>query len=375
MTSKIKHPIKLQDPITPEYINSLIAEVDPSIRVESLKTAGSKEYGEQFVSTSGRAILDVKYTADSPPGLPERLVLKITRAAEKTMVPFDFISPLYQNEVNFYKHIRPELNLETPRCFGSDYDHENHACFSILLEDVTVRGAEFLNVTKHVSVENMRQLLATQAKLHAHFWQSPRLLKGGDLDWVQTQVDGAVAGLLMTAVAPFIQNEIDTVQHKREMIQAIGKTGPELLAGTLALHRHQQTLPYTLVEGDMHIGNTYRLPDGAGGLIDWQLMTRSHHMHDVNYIITTGLTVEDRRNHERDLLKFYLERLGAEGGFVPPTFEQTWPDYCRCLEWGVYIGWLTCPVVNYGWEINVINHLRLITAYNDHDVKKRIAEI
>jgi hypothetical protein len=375
MISKVQHPINFEDPITPDYINSLLAKVDPSIRIEALKSAGSKEYGEQFVSTSGRTVLDVKYTKDSPAGLPERLVMKITRAAEKSMVPFEMISPFYLNEVNFYERIRPELTLETPRCLGADYDHEKNACFAILLEDLTSRGGTFPNVTTEVTVDNMRALLSNLAKLHGHFWQSPRLLKGGDLDWVQTHEKGRVRDVLMEASTPFIQHEIDTVQHKREMIQAIGKTGPELHEGTLALHRHQQTLPYTLVEGDMHLGNTYFLPDGSAGFLDWQLTVRGHPMHDVNYIITTGLSIEDRRNHEQELVRFYLDCLGEEGGFIPPTFEQTWPDYCRCLEWGVYIGWLTCPVINYGWEINVMNHLRLITAYMDHDVKQRIKEI
>lgn len=375
MNNKIKHPVKFEDPITPDYLNSLIAKVDPSIRVEALKTAGSKEYGEQYVSTSGRAVIDVKYSKDSPADLPERLVMKITRAADKSMVPFEVISPLYSNEVNFYERIRPELTLEIPRCLGADFDDENKACFAILLEDLTSRGATFPNVTTAVSLDNMRAILSGLAKLHGAFWQSPRLLEGGDLSWVQTQEKGGVRDLLMEATTPFIAHEIETVQHKREMIQAIGKTGPELREGTLALHRHQQKLPFTLLEGDMHLGNTYFLPDGSAGFLDWQLMARGHAMHDVNYIITTGLSIEDRRNHEQELLRFYLDRLGEEGGFTPPTFEETWPDYCRCLEWGVYIGWLTCPVINYGWEINVMNHLRLITAYRDNDVKQRIKEI
>ena len=42
------------------------------------------------------------------------------------------------------------------------------------------------------------------------------------------------------------------------------------------------------------------------------------------------------------------------------------------LVWGVYIGWLTTPVVNYGWEINVMNHLRLTTAYEDHETAKLV---
>ena len=35
------------------------------------------------------------------------------------------------------------------------------------------------------------------------------------------------------------------------------------------------------------------------------------------------------------------------------------------MVWGLYIGWLITPVVNYGWEINVMNHIRLASAFED----------
>jgi hypothetical protein len=36
---------------------------------------------------------------------------------------------------------------------------------------------------------------------------------------------------------------------------------------------------------------------------------------------------------------------------------------------------LTTPVVNYGWEINVVNHLRLTSAYEDLDTAKLVKEV
>jgi hypothetical protein len=59
----------------------------------------------------------------------------------------------------------------------------------------------------------------------------------------------------------------------------------------------------------------------------------------------------------------------------PPSFDVTWREYRRGMIWGVYIGWLTTPVVNYGWEINVVNHLRLMTAYEELDTASLIAEL
>ncbi len=58
-----------------------------------------------------------------------------------------------------------------------------------------------------------------------------------------------------------------------------------------------------------------------------------------------------------------------------PPFDDTFREYRRALIWGVYIGWLTTPVVNYGWEINVVNHLRLITAFEDHGTAALVDEV
>src|SRR3546814_19374960 len=98
-------------------------------------------------------------------------------------------------------------------------------------------------------------------------------------------------------------------------------------------------------------------------LLDWQLVVRGHHMHDVNYIVTTALSIGDRRNHERDLLAYYLDRLKAHGDAASPDFEESWTEYKRCLVWGVYIGWLTNNLANYGWAICILTHLRFPTAF------------
>ena len=181
--------------------------------------------------------------------------------------------------------------------------------------------------------------------------------------------------MMNEGVPVVIQEEIDTTQFKREMVQRLRMTGPKLRDGLHAVQKYQQTLPQTLLHGDTHIGNTYLLPDGRGGLLDWQLMVRGPAMHDVNYLITTALPIGDRREHERELLKYYLEQLKANGVKEPPSFEATWNEYRRTLIWGVYIGWLTTPVVNYGWEICIMNHLRLTTAFEDLETAKLVEEV
>lgn len=359
------HPIST-DGIAPDYLNGLIAEGAPGAIVEAVEIIDAKTYGEQMVSTAGRVSIAVRYAPNSRQDLPTRLVIKLTRAVDKIMAPF------YANEVAFYRGIRPELELEAPRCFGGDFDSET-SYFGLVLEDLTLRGATFPNTTVRTDAERVKALLDTLAKLHGRYWQSPRF--GTDLAWVETHVSGDVADM-MNNVAPFhIANEVENENFKRELVQRLRTDAPSLLAGVQAVQRHQSNLPQTLLHGDTHLGNTYQLPDGTAGLLDWQLMVRGHHMHDVNYFITTALSIGDRRAHERDLLAYYLDRLGSEGCREVPSFEDSWREYRRALIWGVYIGWLTTPVVNYGWEINVLNHLRLTTAYEDHETAKLVDEI
>lgn len=363
MTVKHEHPTSA-DGITPDYLSGLLA-VGSGPRVTAVEIVEARTYGEQMVSTAGRVVVDVTYAVGAPNEWPTRLVVKLARGVDEIMAPF------YANEVAFYGRIRPDLEIEAPRVFGADFD-PGTSRFAIVLEDLTLRGARFPNVTQATTPDDIQALLNTLAALHARFWNSSRF--SADLAWVETHIAGGVHDMMNNLAPAYIQHEIDHENFKRELVQRLRTTGDELLAGVQAVQRHQAQLPQTLLHGDTHLGNTYLLPDGRGGLLDWQLMVRGHAMHDVNYLITSGLSIGDRRTHERELLAYYLDRLAAFGA-PAPGFEESWREYRRTLVWGVYVGWLTTPVINYGWEINVLNHLRLTTAYEDHDTAKLVAEI
>jgi hypothetical protein len=316
-----------------------------------------------MVSTAARVLFSVRYHEGQGENWPIRLVLKIARTDDDVMAPF------YENEVAFYSKLRRELDIEAPLSLGGDFDPETRH-FALLMENLTARDAHFPNVLETVSPDRVRSLLETLAKLHARYWNEDAASPA--LSWMGNALEGSVATLLNDAAAPYIQYEIDTQKFKNELVGMLGWTGEELRAGTKAMHRHQKGLDQCVVHGDTHLGNTYFLPDGRSGLLDWQLMGRGHPMHDVSYIISTALSIADRRVHEQPLLEYYLDQLAASGARNPPSFEASWAEYRRSMVWNVYVGWLTTPVVNYGWEINVMNHLRLVTAFEDLETGKLV---
>lgn len=58
-------------------------------------------------------------------------------------------------------------------------------------------------------------------------------------------------------------------------------------------------------------------------MFDWQGFGRGHWALDYTYALMSALSVEDRRNWERDLLKRYVERV-AEAGVRGLSFDTAW---------------------------------------------------
>jgi len=357
------------DDLTLAAMNDVVHTLHPKVDVANFEVRETFLFGSGQVSTAGRIALNVTYEGEGAAELPREVVLKVARPELGAL-------PLYANEVSFYTRLRPELgaHVETPRCVGGIHDATT-GTFGLALEDLRTRGATFSNVKTPHSIADMHSLLGSAARLHARYWESPRFAT--DLRWVQTHVDGELHDFFEhpDLVPALIRQQVADVQFKRELVQSIGQTPDTLHAQVRRVQAHQARLPRTIVHGDMHAGNTYRLPDGTGGLVDWQLSVRGFCMHDVTYLLITGLSVEQRRRHERELLAYYLDRLRAAGVGSAPDPDAAFLEYRRAVAWCVYVGWLTTPIENYGWEITVMNHVRLLTAYRDLETAAAIASL
>jgi hypothetical protein len=361
------------DALGPDDLNPLLAAQVPGARLDAFTVVESHVYGSGLASTAGRIVIEPRWTAGSPAELPRRVVVKVARTDDEVRVDGEqTIRGLYANEVAIYTRLDPHRFLEAPRCLGGRYDPRSQT-FLLLLEDLRERGATFANVTLETSLARMHCLLDLLATLHARFWDGPRLRD--ELSWMETHLRGELHDLFNTPgrVPAMIEHLTRTLQFKREMVERLGTTTQRLFEDMQHVQRHQATLPQTVVHGDCHIGNTYILPGDRAGLLDWQLACRGHAVHDVAYVVASGLSVAMRRQHERELLGYYRERLRAHGVADPPSLDALWLEYRRTLVWCVYVGWLTTTVANYGWEICVVNHLRVMTAYEDLETRALVA--
>jgi aminoglycoside phosphotransferase (APT) family kinase protein len=381
-------------------MTDLLSEQHPGVEVANVRVADRAHRGDGSSSTADRVTLDIEYVDGRDAGLPTRMICKAVLLDKRLRfgpsairmtgtllhslgrLPFGDAArswtfaairayqkryphapdAMYRNEVRFYREVRPKLEIEAPRAFSSVYDDDART-FGILMEDLSRRSAIFPNATMRQDGDRLRQLLATLAALHSAFWESPRL--DTDLRWVATPRSGGMYPVFQALGLDIVRNQLEHNPFKADLIAPLGRSVEELWAALWRLQAHLDSSPRTLLHGDPHIGNTYLLPDGRAGFLDWQLMVKGRWAHDVTYVMVTGLAVEDRRAMEHELLCFYLEELRRHGVLSPPSFDEAWADYRRTVAWGLVIGWLITPPENYGERVTSANIERLVHAAVD----------
>lgn len=354
-----------EEELTAGFVTEVLAVQRPGVIVDDVEVASIKRCGEGIASTADRMVLELTYADGADVGLPRRMVLK-------TML----VSPhapgeMFETEVRFYKDIRPGLPLETPRCFGAAFDPTT-AQFGILLEDLSLRGARFPNATQDVAVAKVAALLDQLARLHAAFWESPKF--GTDLAWVATPFSGGMSGIFERHGLRLISDQVARHPFKSELFAPLELDLGELWSALSVAQRILASSPATLLHGDSHLGNTYLLPGGTGGLLDWQLQVRGCWAHDVVYLLATALPPSVRRAEARGLLRGYLDALAANGVQDAPDPGEAWEWCRRAVLWGLVIGWLITPPENYGPEITVANIERMVQAVQDFDALAAIAD-
>lgn len=351
--------------LTPAVLGAALAERQPGVVVDHVEVVAAKRCGDGVASTADRLVLDLSYGPGTAGRVPRRLVLKTMLASPHAP------AAMYENEVRFYRELRDDLDIETPAVYASSFDPASGR-FGLLLEDLTERGARFPSALDPISVDEVRSILGHLATLHARFWASPGF--EDELAWLGTPLTGGMSDVFQMIGLELIEDQVERHPFKRDLIAPLGRSLAEMWELLWRVQRRHCAAPSTLLHGDPHLGNTYVLPGGRGGLLDWQLMMRGSWAHDVVYLLVTALTPELRRAHQHDLLGEYLDRLRAAGVRDAPAPAAAF-DQCRAAAlWGLVIGWLICPPENYGQPITEANISRTVTAVQDFETFDAIEE-
>jgi len=258
----------------------------------------------------------VKLTGDDR--VPATVFVKLAPTERRTRI-FVNLMGLGRQEVAFYNRVRASVPVTTPRPLGARYD-PRLARFALVLEDLGARGYTFGDITDPCTPDQAHSVVTELARLHAEFWESPRLR--GDLAWVHTQPRDPNAAL----VARLIRRSVRQVDERFAHLvpENVRRDSRVVVERRAELDVRLWLAPNTLLHGDTHLGNM-AFAGNDPVFFDWQVMRQGPGMRDVAYFLITSLAAEVRDAHQRDLVRAYLDGLRAGGVEVP--FEEAWYRY------------------------------------------------
>jgi aminoglycoside phosphotransferase (APT) family kinase protein len=214
--------------------------------------------------------------------------------------------------------------------------------FLLVMEDLTLRDADPRDATRPLSPDQVARGLASLAALHSLYWNLSAQSHPA-LDWLQTwqATEGWQIGLR--------RNVSIGLERAGEALPAAVRTmsGQEIVERWARYVDTLANAPVTLTHGDAHIGNTYVLPGGDVGFLDWQVVRRGRWSQDVGYFLIGSLTEDDRRRHERELIEGYRQALDVPGP-ERPSREAAWREYRSSPAYGLAI-WLS-TLGSDGWQ-------------------------
>jgi hypothetical protein len=235
----------------------------------------------------------------------------------------------YLREVAFYNNLAGRLGDSVPECHLAVYD-EAEGWFTLVLADVV--GARQGDQIEGCTPGEAELALAALARIHAPVLNDLAL---STADWLN-QPNPLNQDLLLQLWPVFRERYSDRITD--EHADAIDR-----FLSSLDGWYAEQRPPLGIVHYDYRLDNLL-FADGSCTAVDWQTVGWGSSMVDVAYFLGTGLTSENRREHEEELVRGYHRELLAHGvqGF---GWDDCWEGYRRGCFWGVVINVAAAIVV------------------------------
>jgi len=297
-------------PTTPDEIDAAWLSDALSVRHPGARVRGV-EVLERHEVTNSHAKLRVEY--DEPAGAPETLFCKLL-PRDPARRPAIAQTGMGRKESLFYEHLAPGLHMRVPGVHVVRWD-EDEGSFILLMEDLAASGCTVSDGPTSVPADGAAAALADLAELHGRFEDPAR--RKALVPWVEEPSPASSYG------AERLQYGLD--HHRDKLSDAFAELAMLYIENPQAIHDVWDGTPKTVIHGDAHIGNLF-FDHGRIGFLDWGIINVNTPLRDASYFLCMSLSVEDRRKHERDLLKHYLELRRSHGG-SEIGFDEAWKTH------------------------------------------------
>jgi aminoglycoside phosphotransferase (APT) family kinase protein len=286
--------------ITPTWLAGALDDRYAGVDVESVEVV------EHHEVTNAHARLRVRYRDAA--GAPEMMFAKLPPTDDRRD---QIIATLMGwREARFYSELAPSLAMRVPDAHVALTDDDG--MFAIVLEDLVTTGGEVSDGTWTIPVDAAAGAIEDLAALHIRYDDPAR--RAAEAPWVQVSRPTA------TYAAPMLRHGIE--HHRDRLTDSFVQIAELYIDHHDALQRLWHEGPPTIIHGDPHLGNLF-LAGGRVGFLDWGIVNVNTPMRDISYFLTMAMSIDDRRTHERELLRLYLD-LRTAAGATEITFDDAW---------------------------------------------------
>lgn len=239
----------------------------------------------------------------------------------------------YARELAFYGQVAANAPLRTPHAHVAQMA-AGSTDFVLLLEDLG--GWENGDHYAGLPLDRARACIAELAGLHA--WST----QNGAIADAFPSLDTPIARQVFPAL--FTEGWRVYREHARAPVPPAIARHAERFGEHAAVALEALTERQMLVHGDIRADNLF-FADDAIAIVDFQLTARATGIVDVAYLVSQGLTTQERGGRDTQLVREYLELL-ADRGVRDYGFEEAWRHYRLAVAF-----FLVFPVVAIrGWK-------------------------
>ena len=341
-----------------------IGELTEPFLSDALKTEVSEFSSERIGEDRGMLgeIFKLKIFFRDETLEPRTLVAKFAAIREEALA-IAKRGGTHERELRSYDELLSSTPVNVPELIGAWYNAET-AEFLLLQELITADTS--VDQIVGLSEQQAQLVISEMAKLHAFWWNDPKL---DSLSWLP-RLDDQRRRVNLTAITRNGWGQLAAMLEGETSLSAISKDADELADEIDKMLSRTAKFPSTFIHSDLRADNLLFSPDGQSvALIDWQGCCIAPPGFDFTYFLIQSLTVEDRQRYEEDLLDFYVEELGRYG--LKISSANMWEVYKSSLFYSFAIA-CSIPLINDSaiprvHDLGVSMGRRSIQALQDHD--------
>ncbi|MFN3215724.1 MAG: phosphotransferase [Acidimicrobiales bacterium] len=275
------------DDIDPVWMSAVLAAAGTPRPVGSLR---HEPVGVGLMARSHR------FTLDHTDGSTSTVVVKFPSSDLGTR---SLGASAYAREVGFYLDVAATINGGLARCLHAA-SNDDGSDFVLVLEDLAPRrpGDQLLGC----DVAAAETAVANMARLHGSTWHRDAI---AELTWTSQGTGSGLADIMGVVLGAFAERFAGLLDEATLPVLAC-------FAERIEVWLEREPSTRALVHGDYRLDNLLFGDDDVVA-VDWQTVDYRSPMRDLAYFCGNSLTVETRRDVEKDLLDHYLEVLATEG--------------------------------------------------------------